>query len=130
VSWSGKGSAGIAELAEHARRDALARWYRALALWVARSAGSAPTVSFAGRLTLGDEGVTWVPSGLVRRQGLAARRWPGNELDSSYVEWMRNLTPLGYLHVRVRGGSEAVFRVFQPNRLDKVVSSSRYSLTR
>ncbi len=78
---------------------------------------TAQVVSYAGRLIFAREGVTWSPGAQGRRHGLATTHWPRDHIAELRVERVRNLTPLGYLHVCPVASSEIVFRVFQPKRL-------------
>ena len=73
-------------------------------------------VPCSGRLTF-REGSTWVPSAQSQRRGLGTTKWLREDIAELRVERVRNLTPLGYLHLRPTGSAEITFRIFQPKRL-------------
>jgi hypothetical protein len=79
-------------------------------------------VPFSGRLIFVHEGLTWVPSAKSRRCGLGTVEWRRADIVELRVEQVRNLTPLGYLHLRSAGSAEVVFRVFQSKRLRPIAS--------
>jgi hypothetical protein len=80
-------------------------------------------VSFVGRLTFDREGVTWFPGKQARKVGYTTMHWSRADIEELRVERVRNLTPLGYLHVRQTGSTEAAFRVFQPKRLRSLTAA-------
>jgi hypothetical protein len=80
-------------------------------------------VSFGGRMTFARDGITWVPGAQARRSNLATRHWPREDIADLRVERVRNLTPLGYLHLHPTGSAEIVFRVFQPKRLRAITAA-------